>query len=522
MGSPVVTRGLSYVLPDGRPLFTHLNLSFPNGITALVGPNGIGKTTLSHLLAGTLAPTSGTIHRAAAVSYMAQRLEPPAATVDEYLIAHDYWDPLHDGDRSLRDALIADIDGCTSCNRLSGGEWMRVRLALQPAHGFLILDEPTNDLDLEARKALARFLIGRRGDTVLISHDRAVLALCAHVLELSNRGVRWYRGGWEAYGQAREAERAGLERALERAEQARKASAAHGRAQRERQEGRARQGARDAARGGQAKILLGLKKRKAEATTGRIDAESRARADAAVALAREALEALKIDPVLYARLRGHALPDDKLVAEAVDFNLRHAGAAGWLYPEDLAFTWRGNARIHLRGGNGSGKSSLLRALCANPTAGLPPQDHPIAAKPKQRGRLRVGGLTTILLDQTCSWLDPDDTVCGNMRRLTGLPDQEIRNRLAGFLFSGDTVFQRVSTLSGGERLRATLAAGMLGEEAPELLLLDEPTNNLDLPNIRMLETLVANFNGAVVLVSHDEAFVEACGMTTHLDCGTGR
>lgn len=132
-----------------------------------------------------------------------------------------------------------------------------------------------------------------------------------------------------------------------------------------------------------------------------------------------------------------------------------------------------------------------------------------------RGEFRRGELT-LYLDQRCSTLDDSSSLFENVRAVASGTDSEIRNALARFLFAGDAVFQRIATLSGGERLRAALAKGLLSARKPELLLLDEPTNNLDLANIEFLERTVREFRGALIVVSHDERFLANCGVTEEL------
>jgi ATPase subunit of ABC transporter with duplicated ATPase domains len=239
------------------------------------------------------------------------------------------------------------------------------------------------------------------------------------------------------------------------------------------------------------KILLGARKRRAQVTSGKIDAETLAQSQQAVREAHEAYNQLKLDPLMYADLRGEALPAQKLIAEARNFNICFKG---WLYPQDLTFTWRGNIRLALKGGNGSGKSTLIKALL-----GFPMQS---------RGELRHGNLKTLYIDQKYELLDESKSIFDNIRENSILSESEIRNKLAPFLFTKDNVFQKVGTLSGGERLRASLAQGLLQNEKPQLLILDEPTNNLDLTNIEFLENLIRVFQGALIVISHDEIFLK--------------
>jgi ATPase subunit of ABC transporter with duplicated ATPase domains len=205
---------------------------------------------------------------------------------------------------------------------------------------------------------------------------------------------------------------------------------------------------------------------------------------------------MKVDPVMYADLMGQELHAQKLIAEARGFNIRFGG---WLYPHDLDFSWRGNVRLALQGPNGSGKSTLLKALTG--------------AQLSTRGELSRGQLVTLYIDQRCSVLDDTMSVLENVRSVAPRGESEIRTHLARFLFTKDTVFQKAHSLSGGERLRATLARALLATNKPELLLLDEPTNNLDLANIEFLENLIREFRGALIVVSHDRRFLQNCGVT---------
>ncbi|WP_414717605.1 ATP-binding cassette domain-containing protein [Steroidobacter sp.] len=304
-----------------------------------------------------------------------------------------------------------------------------------------------------------------------------------------------FGGNWHDYVIEKERERTRLTSALDQAKRERDAAIEHRFEQRERQEKRNRRGVKAAARGDIPRIVAGGRKRQAQVTSGKRDTALVNRAEAAVHKAREALSQVKVDPVMYADLLGHELPAQKLVAEADGFNIRFND---WIFATDVDFAWRGNVRIALKGANGSGKSTLLKAL--------------MGTLFETRGHLNRGNLVTLYLDQRGSVLDEDASVLDNIRAVSADNESGIRNDLARFLFAGDAVFQKVRDLSGGERVRAALARGLLGTQKPELMLLDEPTNNLDLANIEFLENVVAQFHGALIVVSHDQRFLDNCGI----------
>lgn len=489
MHSIVTVSDVSFEFSNGRALFKQLNFSLDNRVTALVGPNGVGKTCLARLLIGEMEPSEGTIKRKIEVAYFSQRQLPEAISVASFLGDKYLWS-------ELGEKLLSGINREMLCTHLSGGQWMRVRLVQALEDRYLILDEPTNDLDREGRDALLDFLKQRAGGILLISHDRECLSLCESVLELSNQGISQFGGGWKAFEQWREDDRAGREDALESAKRQRESARQERALQIARQEKRNRRGQLQAERGGLPKILIGARKRRAQVTTGRIDVATMERANEAVRTAYDAYAELKIDPVMYADLLGEEIPNQKLVVEARAFNVRFQD---WLYERDLNFSWRGNIRIAIKGGNGSGKSTLLKAIRGTPLV--------------TRGELRVGGLETLYLDQQGSVLNESKSVFENIRDVSRLNESEIRNGLAKFLFPKETVFQKVSSLSGGERLRAALARGLLSTTKPQLLVLDEPTNNVDLKNVEFLERLVKQFRGAIIVISHDEVFLSNSGVT---------
>lgn len=493
MPTILTVRDLTYELPNGRRLLHGLTFSLESKLTGLVGPNGVGKSTLARLLAGELKASAGSVQSVAAVSYLPQRELPPPLSVAEYLGEPEEWS-------EWLEELLYGIARKTPCPNLSGGEWMRVRLAQCLTAQFLILDEPTNDLDQPSRRAVLRFLRQREEGALLISHDRECLGVCNEVLELSQRGLAKFGGNFQAYCEQKARERQRLGDALDAAKRARDETIEQGRQQKARQEKRNRQGAAAARRGGLPKILLGGRKRKAQATTGKVDSMAIERAATAVREIHFALDQIKAEPVMYAELLGQPLPGQKLVAEATDFNLRYER---WLFPRNLTFSWRGNVRVAIRGNNGSGKTSLLRALLGEPI--------------ESRGQLRRGQLTTLYLDQKGGALQDEQTILENVRASVAGDEGEIRSGLARFLFAREAVFQKVETLSGGERLRVALARAFLSAEKPELLVLDEPTNNLDLANLDFLENLVSQFRGALIVVSHDEAFLQKCGVKAGLN-----
>ena len=515
---------LSAATPDGKPLFHDLTFALGAETVGLVGRNGSGKSTLLAILAGERAPSAGTVARAAPVA-MLRQIQPDAGTVAQALgIAEDLarLARLEAGQGTVEDAgpadwtLAARIAEAFARVRLpvglerdvaslSGGERTRLGLAamLLAEPAVLLMDEPTNNLDAEGRAAIAELLAGWNGGALVASHDRALLEGVDRIVELSPIGVTSFGGGWSAFVAAREArtERAAAE--LDRAARGVRQQTAAIQRQREKQAHRDKAGRAMAAKGGTPKILLGAMAERAEnsgARGDRLAQRQMAEAGDTLAEARRAVEVitpLRID-LPPARLPANRtlLCFEEVVAQRGDRRLFGP----------LSFAITGPERVAISGANGSGKTTLLRLAL-----GL---DVPEA------GRITRAEGALALLDQHVDLLDPARDLVANLRaHHPALTAGEAHEILARFAFRNRDALRPAATLSGGEALRAGLAIVTAGATPPQMLVLDEPTNHLDIAALEMLEAALANYDGALLLVSHDRRFLDAVGITRAITLG---
>jgi len=512
---------LSAATPEGRPLFDNLTLALGRERTGLVGRNGSGKSTLLRILAGEVAPAGGSLVRTGSVGVLRQEW-PGEWRVDEVLGvraglerlarvlagAGDEED-LAEADWTLEEEVVAalaeaGLEGVALDRRvatLSGGERTRVGIARLriDAPGLLLLDEPTNNLDAEGRAAVMALIDGWRGGVLVASHDRALLEHMDRIVELTPLGARVFGGGWSGFAEAREAERTRVSAEVERAGDALRGAEAGAQRAQERQARRDRAGRAYAASGSAPKILLGRQKERAENSAGRgagVGERLVGDAEARLAAAREAVEV--ITP-LTIDLPPTGLPANRRL-------LAFEGAA-LVRGERVFGPWRfeitGPERVAVIGPNGAGKTSLLR-LAAGELA-------------PDRGAVRRAAGRVAMLDQHIGLLDAGATVLDNFRRLhPGATEREGYAACARFAFRNRDALKQVRDLSGGERLRAGLACVLGGAVVPQLLLLDEPTNHLDMESIEVLEAALAGYDGALLVVSHDRAFLEAIGVAREI------
>ena len=546
MTAAIVCSDLSFNWPDGASVLSGLTVSFGPGRTGLIGVNGSGKSTLLKLIAGELRPGSGVVRARGEVGYLPQAvalgtrrtvsdllgitaaraalhaIEAGETGEDVYAAVGDDWD-VEERARGWLDRLGLDhLSLDDRVQRLSGGETILVALAalFLRRPDIMLLDEPTNNLDLDARKRLYDAVASWTGVMVIVSHDRELLRLVDQVADLSGGQIRIYGGNLDAYDDLIAAEQAAAERAVTTA------AADVRREQRDLVEAQVKQARRDrmgrqlAASGSIPRIVAHARKRAAQETAGRSRELHSERLQTARDRLEEAEQAVRDDAEIRVDLPGTAVPAGRTVLTVTGLDGAHwhpaspppgaptAPSAPPATPESppvatlTELIVRGPERIALTGPNGAGKTTLLRAI-----AGL-------AARPGVTVRL---GAVVGYLPQRLDILDDSLSVVDNVRSAAPASSvNEVRASLARFLFRGPRAERLAGMLSGGERFRAVLAALLLAQPAPQLLLLDEPTNNLDTASVRQLSQALEGYRGAILMASHDVPFLRSAGITRWL------
>ncbi|MFD3535806.1 ABC-F family ATP-binding cassette domain-containing protein [Streptomyces sp. NPDC058664] len=529
----VVCSNLSFAWPDDTPVFHDLSFSVPPGRTGLIAPNGAGKSTLLKLIAGELEPRTGSVSVSGTLGHLPQSLpltgnltvaevlgvaeviraldavESGDVGEEHFATIGDDWD-IEERTRAQLDRLgLAGLALDRSLGTLSGGQIVSLGLAAQllKRPDVLLLDEPTNNLDLEARHKLYDVLGDFNGCLLLVSHDRALLDRMERVAELSSDELRLYGGNFTEYEEMVRAEQEVAEKNVRNAEQELKREKRELQQARERADRRASNAARNLKNAGLPRIFAGTMKRGAQESAGRAGQTHASRVGDAKARLDEAGRALRNEQRLTLELPDTEVPAGRnlFVGEGMRVRLgdRDVFAAGGV---DL--TVRGPERIALTGPNGAGKTTLMRLI----TGDLTPAGGEIK---RNDGRIAY-------LSQRLDLLDLNRTVAENFARFAPeRPEAERMNLLARFLFRGARAHLPVGVLSGGERLRATLACVLCGEPAPHLLLLDEPTNNLDLVGVGQLESALNSYRGAFMVISHDERFLAEIGVNRRLRLADG-
>lgn len=517
---------VSYTLPDGRTLFSGLDISFDTTPTGLVGRNGVGKSVLARLLAGQRVPTSGRIVAHGSVHYLAQeiprdegltvadiagqghivralgRIESGSTDSADFDLVGDRWDVSRRLAEELETYGLGYLHADTPASSLSGGEATRVALvgAFLSAADMLILDEPSNHLDRDSRHALIEHLDTWERGLIVVSHDRALLRRMDRIVELSEHGLRTYGGNYDDYAEARDAERETALSQLAQRKAERRREERLLRERTERAERRQARGAREGHDANQAPILLGRRKEGAENSAARLreqNARSREMLDRNV---RDA--AMRVDRRPALHMTTSAMGEgSQRVAHLDDVVLPYGRHAA----QPFSLTILAGQRVGVVGANGAGKSTLLRVL-AGALAPLQGERHvpvPVA-----------------WLDQRLEGLDPTRSLVDTMMDdQPGIDEGALRSRLALMGLDAHAATSPSGSLSGGQRLAACLARSILADPPVRLLLLDEPGNHLDLPALEAMEAMLRLYDGSLVVVSHDEVFLERIGLTHRLDVG---
>ncbi len=521
---PITVQNLTYMHPDKEILFQDISFSIENGQKAgLVGNNGSGKSTLLQIISKEVLPSGGEIICHDTPYYVPQHFgQYNNLNVAQALHVNDKLTALHailEGDASeinfttLNDdwnieerskAALASwgvdyINLSQKFENLSGGEKTRVFLAGIDIHDpqIILMDEPTNHLDYNSRNNLYEMINSSRSTMLVVSHDRTLLNQMPSIYELTQNEVIYYAGNYDFYNEEKGQFLNSLQDKLEDKEKELRLARKIARETAERKEKHESRGKKNNIKKGVGKMAMDTLQDKAEKSRAKLND-----------VHTDKLNSISQD---LSKLR-LSLPDQKSMK--VDFNTSnlHTGKIlvtakemNYTYNEEylwktlLNFQIKSGERILIKGKNGSGKTTLIKLI----TGILEPT----------KGMLDKAEYKHVFLDQEYTMIDNNLTVLEQVQAFNqGLLDHEIKTILNRFLFTYDTWDKSCCKLSGGEKMKLVLCCLMVGSNTPDIFILDEPTNNIDVQNIEILTATIRDYKGTVLLVSHDEYFVDQVGI----------
>jgi ATPase subunit of ABC transporter with duplicated ATPase domains len=518
----LILQHLSYLHPNRELLFSTIDLTVNNrDKIALIGNNGAGKSTLLRIIAGELEPHEGKVICDTPPYYIPQlfgqyneltiaqalRIDTRLAALKEILAGNvtehnlnelnDDWTIEERCQEALQYWQLQELDLSQKMAALSGGQKTKVFLAGIHIHQpqLVLLDEPSNHLDTAGRQLLYQFIETTNSSLIVVSHDRKLLNLLNTVCDLGKRGLTVYGGNYDFYYEQKQIAGNALSQDIQSKEKELRKAKEKERETMERQQKLDARGKRKQEKAGVARIMMNTLRNSAENSTAKTKS---AHAEKIDGISGE-LQALRnelpdIDKMKFG-FDNTALHKGKVLFTASGINHSYDNEK-LIWKEHLDFQITSGERIAIRGLNGSGKSTLIRIILGDlePTTGA-----------VQRADNKY-----VYIDQDYSLINNKLSVYEQALQYnkTGLQEHEIKIRLTRFLFSKEHWDKPCSALSGGERMRLILCSLTIGNQAPDIIVLDEPTNNLDIQNIEILTAAINDYEGTLIVVSHDEHFTE--------------
>ncbi|MDI3397612.1 ATP-binding cassette domain-containing protein [Pseudomonas sp. V88_4] len=513
---------LGFQFANGETIFTALNLKFDHTPTAIVGRNGVGKSALARLIAGHWRPTSGSVTRAVAATYVAQtlvtlpgetvadttgcaaifqalgRMNRGCGSVEDFDLIGEQWDLADRLRRLLDDAGLSNVAFTDLTEHLSGGQQARIALigAFLSRAPLLILDEPTNHLDASGRQWLMSELERWQTGLIVVSHDRQLLDRMSRIVELNASGAVEFGGNYTAFREHQRIHQAAAQARLEQARSERQREWIRLRREHDTIQRHAANSRRHAETANIASFEYVAIKGAAREIMGRVRQGHQDRKSELDAQVRDAYAKVQPEDSVLINLPGSAVPNNRQICTLIEARLP------WLPGDALNLAIHGPMRIAVSGPNGCGKSTLLKVLAGElaPLEGIATTHVPFA-----------------FLDQQLAQLDDQRSITEQlMTQGAALSEGTLRSYLAHLQLDANRATGPCASLSGGERLKAALALALWRTDPAQLLLLDEPTNHLDLPSVEAFERALQTFPGTIVAVSHDQDFLEALNPTHHL------
>lgn len=517
----VTLQHVSYLLPNREHLFSGINLSVqPHEKIALIGNNGTGKSTLLSLITGTRHASEGQV-----IVHSTPYLVPQvfgqynqltvaqALNIDEKLSAlndilngkatETNLEQLADDwtiDERCREAFthwrLPNLDLNSAMEQLSGGQKNLVFLAGLQIHqpDLVLMDEPTNHLDAKSRDRLYQYIESTRSTLLIVSHDRKLLSMVDTTCELTPTGINVYGGNYAFYREQKKLEENALNLDIQAKEKALRKAKEKERDMKERQQRLEARGKEKQVKARVARILINTIRNKAENSTSKLK-DVHAEKISNIFDELQNLRQSVPDAVnMKFRFDPSSLHTGKVLLTAHEVNFSYAGCSLWATP--LSFQIKSGERLSIKGDNGSGKTTLIKLMLGT----LQPQT----------GSISTTAVEAIYIDQDYSLINNQRSVYEQAAHYdtSGLEEHEIKIRLHRFLFTKEAWDKPCSVLSGGERMRLMLCCLNIKEKAPDMIVLDEPTNNLDIQNIDILTAAINDYQGTLIVVSHDESFLE--------------
>ncbi|BAP30368.1 ABC superfamily ATP binding cassette transporter [Chryseobacterium sp. StRB126] len=528
----ILLQNISFGFPGGDLLFNPINLTIPSHTkSALVGSNGMGKSTLLKIISNELQPLKGTIHIQGEIFYVPQIFGnfnhltiAECLNIDKKLSAlekitngdvdEQYFETLNDNwdiEERCQNALqywnLEDFDLNQKLEGLSGGQKTKVFLAgiqiNQP--DIIILDEPTNHLDLEGRKLLYDLIEKVNATVVIVSHDRTLLNLVDTISELSNQGIATYGGNYNFYTEQKEVEDEALQNDIHAKERALKKAKEKERETIERKQKLDARGKQKQEKSGVARIMMNTLRNNAEKNTSKLKSVHTEKISGISGDLRDLRSSVRNSDQMKVNFNDSGLHSGKILITAEDINFSYGEEKLW--EENLDLEIRSGDRISIKGCNGSGKTTLIKLLLGSITPSV--------------GRINCAEFNSIYIDQEYLLIDNELTLYDFVQTFndSALQESEVKTLLSRFLFSKDTWDKKCGVLSGGEKLRLLLCGLSISNKAPDMMILDEPTNNLDLQNTEILTNSIKDYHGTLLVISHDEVFLEEIGIDREVMLG---
>ncbi|WDZ99221.1 ribosomal protection-like ABC-F family protein [Mucilaginibacter sp. SJ] len=517
----LILHDITYIHPNRDLLFAGIDLVVnKNDKIALIGNNGTGKSTLLKILAGNLQPASGVVKTTSKPYYVPQifgqynefsiaealqianklnalkQILEGNVTDENMTLLNDDWAIEERCQEAFIHWQLRDIDLSQKMGTLSGGQKTKVFLAGIAIHRpeIVLLDEPSNHLDNSSRELLYNYIQSTNNTLVVVSHDRTLLNLLNTVCELSKRGITVYGGDYDFYAEQKMMESDALNQDVRSREKALRKAKDTERESIERQQKLDARGKKKQEKAGVPTIMMKTLKNSAEKSTSKMKGVHAEKTDA---IAQELSQLRTWLPDIDKMKMGFdnsALHKGKVLISAKDLDFGYGDQQLWKSP--LSFQIASGERLVIKGANGSGKTTLIKMLLGS----LEPQS----------GTIERAAVKAIYIDQDYSLINNKLSVYEQAEEYNSgiLQEHDIKIRLNRFLFTKEYWDKPCSALSGGEKMRLMICSLTISNQAPDMIILDEPTNNLDIQNIEILTAAINDYQGTLIVVSHDEYFLK--------------